>query len=131
MELNIRAIGLHPTPAFKHYVERRLRHGLRSFAIDHVTVRLIRDHGRGRRTAHCCQVAVASQGLELLRVNETHNSICVACVRAANKTRRMLVRLLHRARRPSRAERGATIWHDTGVADSPRRGPRTGSIPVP
>jgi hypothetical protein len=46
MELDIRGLGLRPTPVFKGYVERRLRHALRSFDIDRVTVRLIRDHGR-------------------------------------------------------------------------------------
>lgn len=116
MELDIRGLGLQPTPVFKRYVERRLRHALRSFDIDRVTVRLIRDHGRGRQATHRCQVAVSSRGIESLRVNETHGSIRVACVRAASQTRRALARLVHRARRLSRAGRDAPIWHDLGVA---------------
>ena len=102
MELTIRGLGLHPTPAFKRYVERRLRHALRSFDIDRVTVRLLRDHGGGSGATYRCRVAVASNDLGRVRVSEAHGAIRVACARAANKTRRTLVRLFHRTRRRSR-----------------------------
>lgn len=111
MELDIRALGLHPTPAFRQYFERRLRHALRSYDIDRVTARLVRHHGRGRGTAHGCEVAVASHGLETLRVGETHRSMQVACVRAADKARRALARRLLRSRRLSRVE-----GHTTSLA---------------
>lgn len=115
MELEIRGLGLQPTPVFKRYVERRLRHALRSFDIDRVTVRLVRGHGRGRE-ARRCQVAVSPYGLEMLRVNETHGSLRVACERAASQARRALVRLGQRARRLSRAGRNAPLPHEVGVA---------------
>jgi ribosome-associated translation inhibitor RaiA len=115
MELDVRGLGLQPTPVFKRYIQRRLRHALRSFDIDRATVRLIRDHGRGRRGAHRCQVAVSSHGRESVRVNETHGSIRVACARATSQIRRALVRLVQRARRLSRATRDATISSDLGA----------------
>jgi len=116
MVLDIRGLGLKPTPVFKRYIERRLRHALRAFDIDRITVRLIRGHGLGRRATHRCQVAVSSHGLESLRVNETHGSIHAACARATSRTRRILGRLVQRARRHSRATRDTPIWHDLGVA---------------
>jgi hypothetical protein len=104
MELMIRERGLHPTPTFKRYFQRRLRHALRSFDVDRVTVRLLRNPRAGRHASYNCRVAVASHGLGSFRVNETHATIRVACVRAANKTRRILVRLFHRARRRMRKQ---------------------------
>jgi ribosome-associated translation inhibitor RaiA len=94
MELSIRGLGLRPTPVLKRYVERRLRHVLRSFDIDRVIVRLIRDRGRGRRDTHCCDVAVSLPGLSTFRVNESHGSIRGACSRAAAQTKRALVRAM-------------------------------------
>ena len=116
MELNIRGLGLEPTPAFKRYIERRLRHTLRSFDIDRVTVRLIRDHGRGRRATHCCDVAVSPLGLELLHVSEIHVSIRVAFARATSRMKRALVGALQRAGRLSRTARGAGLSYDLDVA---------------
>ena len=104
MELNIRGRGLQPTPPFRDYVERQLRHAFHAFDIDRATVRLIRDHGRGPRAAYGCEIAIALHHRSL-RVNETHSALRVAFVRATSKARRLLVRFLHRARRRSRVDR--------------------------
>lgn len=99
MELSIRGLGLRPTPVFKRYIERRLRHVLRSFDIDRVTVRLIRNGGRGSGNTHHCDVAVSMPGLAPLRVNESHGSIRAACSRATAQTKRAVVRAVQRERR--------------------------------
>jgi ribosome-associated translation inhibitor RaiA len=99
MEFDIRGRGLHPTPVLRRYIERRLRYALRPFELDRVTVRLTREGGRGRSATQCCQVAILSHGYAIVRAHGTHESIHVACVRAAGKARRALSGAVHRGRR--------------------------------
>ena len=113
MKLDIRGLGLRPTHVLKRYIERRLRHALRSFDIERITVRLIRDHGHGRHATRRCQVAVSSRGLEPLLVNEVHGSLRVACSRAVAKTKRTLTRAVHRTCDLHRTEPGT--FHDFDV----------------
>ncbi len=113
MELEIRGLGLEPTPVFRRDIERRLRHGLRRFDahLERVTVRLFSDPGRGRHSSRRCQVTVAVRGLAPLRVAESCRTIESAFSRAASRTKRDLARelLVRRSNRRTtrRALRGA------------------------
>ena len=113
MELEIRGLGLEPTPVFRRDIERRLRHGLRRFDahLERVTVRLSREPGRGRHSSRRCQVTVDVRGLPPLRVAESCRTIESAFARAASRTKRDLARglLVRRSnlRMTRRALRGA------------------------
>lgn len=98
MTLDIRGLGIRPTHVLRGYIERRLRHALRSLDIDRITVRLIRDHGHGRHATRRCQVVVSTQGQNPVLVKEIHGSLRVAFGRAAAKTKRALARAAHRSR---------------------------------
>lgn len=118
MELDIRGLGLEPTPVLRRDIERRLRRGLRAFdpRLERVTVRLIRDKGRGRHASRRCQVTVAARGLAPLRVAESSRTIEAAFARAATRTKRELARELGVHRRTRRAARGVGLPLDRGGA---------------
>ncbi len=132
MELDIRGLGLEPTPVFRRDIERRLRHGLRPFdsRLERVTVRLIRDHGRGRHATRRCQVTVDARGLETVHVAESCRSIETAFSRAATRARRELARELHRGRRLARTGRAANSRPDS-ASPAPGRRPTPGPAERP
>lgn len=96
MELEIRGLGLQSTPDLKRYVGRRLRHTLRSFHIDRVTVRLIRDHGRGRHATQSLRRGCVPAG-----------SPAIPCERST----RVDSRCMREGRFPDEA--GALTWGET------------------
>jgi ribosome-associated translation inhibitor RaiA len=135
VELDIRGLRRATTPVFRRYVERRLRHVLRSFSkrVVRVTVRLIQDQGRGRRGIRGCQVTVSGRGFESLRIEERHGSIYAAFRRATGQTKRAVARAIHRGRRFSHPRWGSGLArrHVTASPEAPRpSGPLTSTLPT-
>lgn len=124
MDLEIRGLGLDPTPMLRHDIERQLRHGLRRFdsRLERVTVRLFRADGHGRHASRRCLVTVAAHGLAPLRIAASGRTVEGAFALAASRARRELARELGVRRRTRRATRVPEVpleWGAAGDAAAP------------
>lgn len=98
MELDIRGLGLEPTPALRRDIARRLHRSLRSFdtRVERVTLRLARHPGRSRHAMLDCLITVVADGLAPVYARCRHRSMRVACSRATALARHMLASAVHR-----------------------------------
>lgn len=119
MELDIRGLGLDPTPALRRDVERRLRRSFRSFdaRIERVSVQLVREHGRSSRGPGRCVITVSASGLEPVRARQVNRSLRIACSRAITQARHGLARAAQRARGLRRRRRQSPLPESRGAGE--------------